>query len=104
MRRLPLAAMLTLAAIAPAAADRGSLRVGRDSSTLQSYNEVSGKMPEVHLDLHVYSPNAAERYAMINLHKVREGETTAEGMRVIEITREGVVLQYQGTEFLLGRD
>lgn len=89
---------------APAAGERGSITVGRDPSSLQSYNEVSGKMPEVHLDLHVYSPKAAERYVFINLHKAREGETTAEGMRVMEITRDGVVLQYQGTEFLLGRD
>jgi general secretion pathway protein B len=90
--------------LAPAESERGSITVGRDPSALQSYNEVSGKMPEVHLDLHVYSPNAAERYAFINLHKVREGETTAEGMRVIEITSGGVVLQYQGTEFMLGRN
>jgi len=89
---------------APAESERGSITVGRDPSALQSYNEVSGKMPEIHLDLHVYSPKAAERYAIINAHKVREGETTAEGMRVIEITSRGVVLQYQGTEFLLGRD
>ena len=55
------------------------------------------------LDLHVYATNPAERYAFINMHKVHEGDTTAEGVQVREITREGVVLDYRGTEFLLGR-
>ena len=37
------------------------------------------------------------------MHKVREGDVTSEGVAVKEITPEGVVLEYQGTEFLLGR-
>jgi general secretion pathway protein B len=90
----------TAAAIAP----------GPDSSppvgvhgNLQNYAQVSGRVPDLRLDLHVYAPNAAERYAFINMHKVREGDTTLEGVRVRQITREGVVLEYRGAEFLLGR-
>jgi hypothetical protein len=35
---------------------------------------------------------------------VREGEALPEGPRVLEITRDGVVLDWRGSEFLLGRE
>jgi general secretion pathway protein B len=79
---------------APAAGARGNLR---------SYGEISGTVPELRLDLHVYAPSPAERYAFINMHRVREGDVTPEGVQVRQITREGVVLEYHGAEFLLGR-
>ncbi|HEX9473134.1 MAG TPA: general secretion pathway protein GspB, partial [Steroidobacteraceae bacterium] len=63
-----------------------------------------GTLPPLRLDLHVYAANPADRYAFINMHKVREGDLTPEGVRVSQITREGVVLDYRGTEFLLGRE
>jgi general secretion pathway protein B len=81
----------------------GSTREAESTSNLHTYAELGGSLPELRLDLHVYAPNPAERYAFINMHKVREGDTTAEGVQVKEITREGVVLDYRGTEFLLGR-
>ena len=73
-----------------------------DFASLHTYAELGGSLPELRLDLHVYAANPAERYAFINMHKVREGDTTAEGVQVKEITREGVVLDYRGTEFVLG--
>jgi general secretion pathway protein B len=79
---------------APAALARGNLR---------SYAEISGTVPELRLDLHVYAPSPAERYAFINMRRVREGDVTPEGVQVRQITREGVVLEYHGAEFLLGR-
>ena len=72
------------------------------SSELQSYVELSGKLPELRLDLHVYAAKPAERYAFINMHKMREGDVTPEGVRVLEIISDGVVLDYRGTQFLLG--
>ncbi|MGH8252790.1 MAG: general secretion pathway protein GspB [Steroidobacteraceae bacterium] len=76
---------------------------GTNGAKVRNYAEVSGTVPELRLDLHVYSANPAERYAFINMHKVREGDTTPEGAQVQQITRDGVVLQYNGSEFLLGR-
>lgn len=81
----------------------GSASGANSASNLHSYAELGGSLPELRLDLHVYASNPAERYAFINMHKVREGDVTAEGVQVKEITREGVVLDYRGTEFLLGR-
>jgi general secretion pathway protein B len=79
----------------------GTVSIARGPA-LQNYSELNGKLPELRLDLHVYAANPAERYAFINMHKVREGEVTPEGVRVMEITNDGVVLDYRGTEFLLG--
>lgn len=73
------------------------------AANLRTYAELGNSLPELRLDLHVYAANPAERYAFINMHKVREGDVTAEGVQVKEITREGVVLSFRGTEFLLGR-
>ena len=73
-----------------------------EGANLQNYAELNGKLPELRLDLHVYAAKPAERYAFINMHKVREGDLTPEGVRVMQITSEGVVLDYRGTEFLLG--
>jgi len=71
---------------------------------LRPYTELAGTLPPLRLDLHVYAANPADRYAFINMHKVHEGDVTPEGVRVSQITREGVVLDYRGTEFLLGRE
>ena len=76
----------------------------RDTSSLQSYAELGTDLPPLRLDLHVYATKPAERYAFINMRKVKEGDITAEGMRVLEITREGVVLSYRNNEFVLGRE
>jgi len=87
-------------AVAP---DAGEPAAGGNADSLHSYSELSGTVPQLRLDLHVYAARPADRYAFINMHKVREGDLTAEGVQVKQITREGVVLEFRGTEFLLGR-
>jgi len=76
----------------------------RSSKGLQNYVALSSTMPALRLDLHAWAELPAERYALINMHRVREGDTLPEGPRVQQITRDGVVLDYRGTEFLLGRE
>ena len=85
------------------AAEPGTSPAGASGAKLRNYSELNGTVPELRLDLHVYAPNPAERYAFINMHKVHEGDMTPEGAQVREITREGVVIEYRGSEFLLGR-
>ena len=64
-----------------------------------------GELPigPLRLDIHVYSDVAAERFVFINMVKHREGSTTADGLSVDTITRDGVVLSYRGRRFLLPR-
>ena len=88
---------------AAVAADPATARSENAARSLRNYATISGTVPELRLDLHVYAANPAERYAFINMHKVHEGDVTPEGAQVREITREGVVLEFRGSEFLLGR-
>ncbi len=62
------------------------------------------QLAELHLDIHVYSDDPAERFVFINMEKHREQSRLEEGPVVSEITPDGVVLEHQGREFLLPRE
>jgi general secretion pathway protein B len=62
------------------------------------------QITDLHLDIHVYSDDPAERFVFINMTKHREQSTLDEGPVVKEITPDGVVLEHQGTTFLLPRE
>ena len=80
----------------------------RVASGLPSLNDLQAQgvlqLPEMHLDIHVFSGQPAERFVFVNMKKYTEGATLSEGPAVREITREGVVLDYLGTRFLLPRE
>jgi general secretion pathway protein B len=61
-------------------------------------------LPELTLELHVYSATASERFVRINSTSYREGEILADGPRVLSITAEGVILDYRDQSFLLSAD
>jgi general secretion pathway protein B len=62
------------------------------------------QLTDLHLDIHVYSDIPEERFVFINMTKLREQSQLEEGPSVAEITRDGVILEYQGTTFLLPRE
>ena len=64
----------------------------------------SSNLPELHLDIHVYSSAPEDRFVFINMVKLREGSELTQGPRVAEITPDGVVLEHHGQSFLLPRD
>jgi general secretion pathway protein B len=66
-----------------------------------SLSDVGGDVPDLRLDLHVYAARPADRYALINMHRVHEGDVLPEGARVVAIDRDGVELTYHGTDFML---
>jgi general secretion pathway protein B len=68
---------------------------------LPSLAELGTDMPDLRLDLHVYAEARADRYALINMHKVHEGDVLPEGPRVLQIFRDGVALSYRGYQFML---
>jgi general secretion pathway protein B len=59
------------------------------------------QLPALRLDLHAYAERPADRWVLINMHRVREGDSLPEGVRVERITPSGAVLSYQGSQFLL---
>ncbi len=64
----------------------------------------TSNLPELHLDIHVYSSVPEDRFVFINMVKLREGSQLREGPQITEITPVGVVLEHQGQFFLLARD
>jgi general secretion pathway protein B len=71
------------------------------------YNDVAAttRLPTLRLDLHVFAASPQERFVMINMHKLHEGDALpSEGVRVESITPYGAVLSHDGTKFLLPRD
>lgn len=61
-------------------------------------------VPHMHLDIHVYAGDPAQRFVFINMKRYNEGEATAEGPRVERIVPGGVVMDHRGQRFLLTRD
>ena len=60
-------------------------------------------LPQLRLDLHVFAARTQDRFVMINMHKLREGDSLPEGVRVESITPDGAILSYNGSRFLLPR-
>ena len=71
-------------------------------ATLQADGSVPGG--ELHIDIHVYSDVAADRFVFINMNKYREGQQLVEGPTLIAITPDGAILQQGSYRFLLPRE
>lgn len=82
------------AGAAPAATPTGAGLPGADEM-------VARGMPELHLDLHVYSSVPKQRFIFVNSRKYGEGATLQEGPVVEAITPDGAVLSFRGSRFKL---
>lgn len=65
--------------------------------------EFQQSLPPLHLDVHGYAQKPADRFVVINMQRYQTGETLKEGPKIIAITPQGVVLDYNGQRFLLPR-
>jgi general secretion pathway protein B len=86
----------------PAPSSSDTLTVLPSALELRANGEL--ELPDMHVDIHVYSQVPAERFVFINMDKHREGSTLSEGPTVREITVDGVVLEYRGRRFMLPRE
>ena len=70
------------------------------------YNElpqqVRSQLPAIIISAHVYSTNPSQRSIDINNNFMEEGEYLIDGLVLHEITRNGAILDYQGTLFRYG--
>lgn len=103
----PIAAASTKAEAAPeAVATRPPAT--RPTSVLPTIHEVRAQglvsLPDLHVDIHVFSESSQDRFVFINMNKHKEGSRLTDGPLVEEITAEGVVLSMNGISFLLPRD
>ena len=75
-----------------------------NTDNLPTADELAGRgVPEMKLELHFYSNRPQERFVFVNGRRYREGDTTADGFQVVEITADGVVMSQGGNRFLLPR-
>jgi len=93
-------------AVAPGNQDQDRVHVSSGTeSGLKSYADAASSpdshLPALRVDLHVYAAKPEERFVLINMHRLREGESLPEGVRIESITPEGVVVSYQGAKYIL---
>ena len=61
------------------------------------------QIPDLALELHVFSVSPTDRFVFINSSKYLEGDNITEETGVVEITEEGVVITHRNQLFLLPR-
>lgn len=71
--------------------------------TNASVAALTAGLPELTIDLHIFTDDPARRAVFINGRRYTQGDSITEGPRVEEITRDGAVLNYRGQRFLLPR-
>ena len=85
-----------------------SVQVPRITESYATFNDLRAQgllqLPDMHLDIHVYSSKPEDRFVFVNMSKYKESATLDEGPVVKAITPEGVILEYLGTGFLLPRE
>lgn len=90
-----------VSAVSPSQARADALRRSGNVPSRDEAIAQGVQLPDLRLDLHVYSPKPADRFVFINMRKLREGESLPEGIRVEEITPTGAELSYRGKRFAL---
>lgn len=63
---------------------------------------IQQEIPAMTIPLHAYSSNPVDRLVSINGRMMREGESLAPGLRLEQITPDGLLLSYKGYRFHRG--
>lgn len=56
-------------------------------------------LPPATLNLHVFDADRTKRFVLLNGERLREGDTSRDGLTVVSITPEGVVLSFGDASF-----
>ncbi len=64
--------------------------------------EFRSSVPEMTVDVHVFTDDPARRFILLDLRRYREGDQLPSGARLLHITPEGIALAWQGRRFRLG--
>lgn len=92
----------------PPTAPANAAGTASPTANLPSADELAARgeltIPDLHMDLHVYDTDPAQRFVFINGRRLRQGDEVSQDLRVQEILAEGVVLQQGSTRFILPRD
>jgi general secretion pathway protein B len=58
-------------------------------------------LPPLNMALHAFDPSPPNRYVLLNGQKLREGQSTGDGVEIEQITDAGAVLRWHQQRFLL---
>jgi len=75
-----------------------------DTASLPRYQDLISAgiaLPAIQLNLHVHDAQPASRYVLLNGMKLREGESTPDGLKVLQIVPSGVALEMRGQRFFM---
>jgi len=61
---------------------------------------VRRNLPELDLSIHVFSPNEAERFVLVNGERYRSGDNIGE-VEIVGINRDGAIVDFRSHRFLL---
>ncbi|WP_181918811.1 general secretion pathway protein GspB [Wenzhouxiangella sediminis] len=61
---------------------------------------VRRNLPELNLSIHVFSPNEAERFVLINGERYVPGDAIGE-VNIVDISRDGAIVDFRSHRFLL---
>ncbi len=89
-------------AVAPPPASGPSLAATGDEERLPELRELRSAgvaLPELVLNLHVYTPAPANRSVLLNGQRAREGDYLPNGVKVERITPTAVILEGSGRRF-----
>jgi general secretion pathway protein B len=64
--------------------------------------QIQQEIPAMTVQLHSYSNNPSERLVYINSIRLREGESLMLGLRLEQITPDGMIFSYKGYRFKRG--
>jgi general secretion pathway protein B len=59
-------------------------------------------IPRMSISVHAYSPKLQDRVVMINNRMMREGQDLAPGLRLEQITPDGMIFSFSGYRFRRG--
>jgi len=76
----------------------------QDKTVLPEFEDLPGSLqaviPELHCAGHTYSTEPGKRMIIINNSILREGEKIDENLRLVEITWDGLILEFNGERFI----
>ena len=85
----------------------GAPIAAKDAGGAQPYYELSfnvrKELPPIKLSMHVYAPDPAQRFIVLNDSRMVEGESQ-DDLTLSEIRPDGVIFDFRGQRFFYPRD
>jgi len=64
-------------------------------------SDIKAQLPDMELNIHVYSTNPSKSFVYINSRRYQEGATIGNSITLEKVTPTGVILRHQGSAFRL---